>query len=199
MKTPWPRIMALVPIVWMLTGHVGLAAPPSSAPPILSSITRVTPVPGEDSLNARIKACIVMGDVTCIITQWMAFKGVERVPEWLTLFQKSLEPTNRRAGYCGKVATAIHDGLTRLGQRPNFLRITLSGEHRKILGFDELVNGLLVRSHQITTNGYHVAVRLNGRIIDAYTGLAGLPEEEYLRRLVPYPGMTVMTEVVESL
>ena len=30
----------------------------------------------------------------------------------------------------------------------------------------------------------------------AYTGLAGLPEEEYLRRLVPYPGMMVMTEVV---
>lgn len=36
-------------------------------------------------------------------------------------------------------------------------------------------------------------------VIDAYTGPAGLPEEEYLRRLVPYPGMTILTEVVESL
>ncbi|HYO53199.1 hypothetical protein [Archangium sp.] len=61
------------------------------------------------------------------------------------------------------------------------------------------MNGVFVKNYQVATNGYHVAVRLNGKIIDAYTGLTGLPEEEYLRRLVPYPGMKILTEVVESL
>lgn len=77
--------------------------------------------------------------------------------------------------------------------------MTLVGEHRPILGFDEIVKGVLVKSHQVATNGLHVAVRLQGKIIDAYTGLAGLPEEEYLQRLVPYPGMKIAVEVVDSL
>lgn len=172
MKMPWRHVTVLASIVWMLSGPAGLAAQAGGVPPIVSSITQTVPIPGDDSLTARIKACIAMGDVTCILTQWMAVKGVDRVPEWLALFQKSFEPANRQAGACVKVATSIHHGLLRLGQRPNFLRITLAGEQRKILGFDELVNGLLVRSHQIATN---------------------------VQRLVPYPGMTVMVEVVESL
>jgi hypothetical protein len=199
MKMLKHRFAILAPILWMLIGNIGMAAQVTRTLAIVPLIANAAPVPGEDSMSARIKACILMGDVACISTQWMAFKGVERAPEWLSVFQKSFELENRRAGHCVKVATSIHEGLTRLGQRPDFLRITLSGEHRKILGFDEIVNGLFVRSHQLATNGYHVAVRLNGRIIDAYTGLAGLPEEEYLRRLVPYPGMTMMTEVVERL
>jgi hypothetical protein len=43
-----------------------------------------------------------------------------------------------------------------------------------------LANG---RDINLSRNGYHAVVRLNGRAYDAYTGAAGLPWEEYLRRL----------------
>ena len=159
----------------------------------------VPPAPGDDSLQAKLKSCLLAGNISCVVTQWMTLKGTDQVPEWLSQFQTAFEFTNRQAGRCVGVAKDISLGLQKLGQRPQYFRVTVAGEHRKILGFDEIVNGNLVRSHQLSTNGYHVAVRLDGRIIDAYTGLAGLPEEEYIRRLVPYPGMQILTEVVESL
>ncbi|MBZ4419722.1 hypothetical protein [Myxococcus sp. RHSTA-1-4] len=164
-----------------------------------ATVLKSPPAPGDDSVRARLKACLLSGDLNCVVTQWMALKGLENVPEWLSRFQRAFDAGKRQAGQCVEVAKAIHEGLSRLGQRSEFYRVTLVGEHRKILGFDEIVNGVLVKSHQVATNGLHVAVRLQGRIIDAYTGLAGLPEEEYLRRLVPYPGMKILVEVVDSL
>jgi hypothetical protein len=166
---------------------------------IVSRVLNAPPVPGDDSLHAKLKACLLAGDVACVVTQWMALKGTEQAPEWLSQFQRAFELTNRQAGRCVGVAKDIYLGLHKLGQRPQYFRITVTGEHRRNQGFDEIVNGALVRSHQLSTNGYHVAIRLDGRLIDAYTGLAGLPEEDYLQRLVPYPGMQILTEVVERL
>jgi hypothetical protein len=172
------------------------ATPPSTVVPF---ILNAPPIPGDDTLRARIKVCLSTGDMACVVTQWMALKGTDKVPEWLSAFQKAFEPANRQAGNCVKVAKSIHEGLLKLGERPEYLRITLVGEYRKNLGFDEIANGVFIKNYQVATNGYHVAVRLNGKIIDAYAGLAGLPEEEYLQRLVPYPGMQMLTEITESI
>ncbi|MFY1830927.1 hypothetical protein ACN47A_33765 [Myxococcus fulvus] len=164
-----------------------------------TSVKASPPILGDSSIQARLKACLLLGDVQCVVAQWMLLKNTDKVPEWLSHFQRAFDASNRQAGACSKVAQAIHEGLRRLGHRPEFFRVTLVGEQRKILGFDEVVNGVLVKSHQVATNGLHVAVRLQGRIIDAYTGLAGLPEEEYVKRLIPYPGMKLVMETVESL
>jgi hypothetical protein len=110
------------------------------------------PIPGESSIRAKLKACLLLGDLNCVAVQWVALKGTEKLPEWLTLFQRSFDAGKRQAGQCIGVAKAIHEGLTRLGQRPEFYRVTLVGEHRKILGFDEVVNGVFVKSHQVATN-----------------------------------------------
>lgn len=156
------------------------------------------PSPGEDSLRGKLKACLLAGDLTCVVTQWMAITGSSKVPDWLALFRNAFSTENRRAGECLKVARAVHLGLRRLGQQPQFIRFTVQGDG-ELIGFDEVVNGRLVRTHQVANNGLHVAVKLQGRIIDAYTGLAGLPEEEYLKRLLPYPGSRLIPEVLESL
>jgi hypothetical protein len=39
------------------------------------------------------------------------------------------------------------------------------------------------RDLNVSLNGYHVLVRMNGRAYDAYTGVAGMPWAEYLSRL----------------
>jgi len=39
------------------------------------------------------------------------------------------------------------------------------------------------RDLNVSRNGYHVLVRMNGRAYDAYTGAAGMPWAEYVRRL----------------
>jgi hypothetical protein len=60
-------------------------------------------------------------------------------------------------------------------------------------------NGVLVKTFQLSTNTHHVAVKLGDRVIDAYTGLAGLPFREYMARLTTGPNSQITHELVESL
>jgi hypothetical protein len=192
---PWRVI-----VFFLLT--LGVAPASGAAPTLVSRlpalVLNVPPAPGEDSIRARLKACLAMGDLACVATQWSLLTGTDKVPKWLADFQHAFQAANQKAGKCTQVAQTVHQALQKLGERPEYLRITVTGEGRKFLGFDEIVNGVLVKTHQVATNGFHLVVRLNGRIIDAYTGRAGLPEEEYFRRLHPYLGMQLFTEVVES-
>ncbi|MCY1083213.1 hypothetical protein [Archangium lansingense] len=45
----------------------------------------------------------------------------------------------------------------------------------------------------------HVAVRLQNKIYDAFTGPQGLSEDEYIRRLVTEEGMKITSAVLNSL
>ncbi|NVJ21169.1 hypothetical protein HUW62_08065 [Myxococcus sp. AM011] len=176
-----------------------MLASSSPASVVGDSVKASPPMPGDSSIEARLKACLLPGDVQCVIGQWMVLKTAETVPDWLRRLQWAFDVSNRQAGQCVKVAKAVHEGLLKLGERPVFLRVTLEGEQRKMLGFDEIVKGVFVKTHQVATTGLHVAIKIQGRIIDAYTGLAGLPEEEYMKRLIPYPGMKLVVETVDSL
>lgn len=189
------RVIVLLLLLGLAPATGSAQGPAAHVPPLILS---TPPAPGDDSIRARLKACLARGDLACVATQWTLLKGKDKVPEWLADFQRAFQAANREAGKCVHVAQTVHHALRKLGERPEFFRITVTGEYRKLLGFDEIVKGVLVRTHQLATNGFHVAVRLNGRIIDAYTGPAGLPEEEYLQRLTPYLGMKMFTEVVES-
>jgi hypothetical protein len=79
-----------------------------------------------------------------------------------------------------------------------FIRFTVQGKYPQ-LGFDVVENGVFVKNLQVSTTGYHVAVKLGDRVIDAYTGLAGLPLQEYMMRLVTRPGSHVIQQMVEEL
>ena len=154
--------------------------------------------PRDPSIKLKLEACMLRGDVACVVAQWMLLRGYKEPPVWLTQFRDAFAATNRAAGKCVDAAKAIHEGLRQIGQAAQFVRITVQGP-RPLLGFDEVVNGQFVRTYQVSTNGLHWAVRVNGRLVDAYTGLAGLPEEEYMQRLQPYPGAKVVVDFLEGM
>ncbi|WP_434379899.1 hypothetical protein [Melittangium boletus] len=156
------------------------------------------PAPGDDTLRARLKACLRAGDMTCVVDQYLLLKDLGRVPDWLVAFQGAFAVANRKAGECEKVARLVHRGLMELGQRPEYLRFTVRGNVR-LLGFDELSKGILVKSHQLATAGNHWAVKWEDKVIDAYTGVGGIPLADYLNRLTTAPTSHVVYEVVPSL
>jgi hypothetical protein len=169
---------------------------------LVSHVTALTlsspPGPQDDSIRGRIKACVLMGDMKCIVDQYLLLKNTGQMPGWLVAFQNAFSVANRRAGECEKVARAIHQGLRKLAQEPVFIRFTVQGDYQR-LGFDVVENGVMVKNLQVSTTGYHVAVKLGDKVIDAYTGLAGLPLREYLSRLSTEPGSRVVQQILEDL
>ncbi len=188
----------LLGLICLLLPSRGLASSPAAMTPLPSIVLNSPPLPGDESIRARLKACLLMGDLSCVVDQYLLLENIGRVPGWLVAFQNAFAVASRKAGECEKVAKLIHEGLTRLGQRPEFLRFTIDGQ-AKVMGFDEVAQGVLIRTHQISTRGYHVAVWFEGRVIDAYTGPAGLPLREYMVRLNTSPGSKIVEEVVQTL
>ncbi|OJH36882.1 hypothetical protein [Cystobacter ferrugineus] len=158
------------------------------------------PLPGDDSIRARLKACLLAGDMACVVDQYLALQDIGRVPGWLVSFQNAFALTNRKAGECERVARTVHEGLVKLGERPEFIRFSVSGPSRvRVLGFDETTQGVVVKTHQVSTTGVHVTIRLGNKIIDAYTGLTGLPFQDYVARLRTSPGNRIVDEVLKEL
>jgi hypothetical protein len=175
----------------------GLASSPAAIAPLPAVVLGTPPLPGDESIRARLKACILLGDLTCVVDQYLLLKDIGQVPGWLVSFQNAFAVASRKAGECERVAKTIHEGLTRLGQRPEYVRFSVDGEV-KVLGFNEFSNGVFVRSHQLAITGKHLAVKLGDKVIDAYTGLAGLPLSEYTARLSTAPTSHVVYEVVQT-
>ena len=119
------------------------------------------PSPGDDSIRARLKACLLAGDMACVVDQYLLLQDAGRVPGWLVSFQNAFSAASRKAGECERVARTIHEGLSKLGQRPEIVRFTVEGG-TKLLGFNEISNGVLIKSHQLALTGQHVAVKWGG-------------------------------------
>ncbi|HYO52067.1 hypothetical protein, partial [Archangium sp.] len=151
-----------------------------------------------ESIRARLKACLLMGEMQCVVEQYLLLKDIGQMPGWLVAFQNAFAVANRRAGECEKVARAIHLALRKFAQTPVFIRFSVEGPYKQ-LGFDVVENGGSVKNLQVSTTGYHVAVKLGDKVIDAYTGLAGLPLREYLARLSTVSGSRVIHEVMDEL
>ena len=167
----------------------------SSLPTLMLSST---PGPQDESIRARLKVCLLMGEMQCVVEQYLLLKDLGRMPGWLVAFQNAFAVANRRAGECEKVARAIHEGLREFAQQPVFIRFTVEGAYKQ-LGFDVTRNGVVVQNLQVSSTGHHVAVKLGDKVIDAYTGLVGLPLREYLARLSTVPGSRVIHEAVDEL
>ncbi len=175
----------------------GMASPPTAVAHLPTLVLGTPPLPGDESIRARLKACLLMGDMNCVVTQYLLLKDLGRVPDWLVAFQNAFSVANQKAGACEKVARTVHESLLNLGQRPEYLRIKVDGDV-KLLSFDELFNGVLVKNHQLSTTGKHLAVKLGDRIVDAYTGLVGLPLREYMARLSTSSTSQIVYEVVQT-
>ncbi|WNG57061.1 hypothetical protein F0U59_21550 [Archangium gephyra] len=175
----------------------GLASTPAAMTALPSLVLGNPPLPGDESLRARLKACILAGDLDCVVDKYLLLKDIGRVPGWLVAFQNAFAMANRKAGECEKVAKTIHEGLSKLGQRPEYFRFSVRGNTR-LLSFDEFSEGVLIRSHQLSTTGKHLAVKLGDKVIDAYTGLAGMPLSEYMARLNTASTSRVVYEVTQT-
>jgi hypothetical protein len=161
-------------------------------------LANTPPGPQDNSIEARFKACLLMGDMKCVVDEYLLLKDLGQMPGWLVAFQNAFSVTNRRAGECERVARSIHMALREFAQRPVFIRFSIKGKS-PVMGFDVIENGVLVKTFQLSTNTHHVAVKLGDRVIDAYTGLAGLPFREYMARLTTGPNSQITHELVESL
>ncbi len=185
-------------VVLLLCCQVAWAQGGSLASQVLALVLSNPPGPQDGSIRARLKSCLLLGEMQCVVEQYLLLKDIGQMPGWLVAFQNAFAVANRRAGECEKVARAIHQGLREFAQHPVFIRFTVQGKYPQ-LGFDVVENGVLVKNLQISSNRYHVAVKLGDRVIDAYTGLAGLPLRAYMARLTARPGSHVIQEVVEEL
>jgi hypothetical protein len=185
-------VLGLLPIQSRALSPVQLAAP------LPALVLANPPLPGDSSIQARLKACLLLGDLNCVVEQYLLLKDLGRVPGWLVAFQNAFSVANRKAGECERVARNIYQGLIELGQRPQYLRLTVVGRVR-LLGFNEFANGLMVRNYRVAETGQHVAVKLGDRIIDAYTGFGGLSIPDYMARLSIVDPSRVTYEVVTDL
>ncbi|HEX8536686.1 MAG TPA: hypothetical protein VF664_04430, partial [Cystobacter sp.] len=77
-------------------------------------------------------------------------------------------------------------------------RFRVEGESGLLSFNDASTNGAVVKSYQVAITGNHLAVKLGDKIIDAYTGLAGLPLTEYMKRLGTSGVSQVLHEVVTA-
>ncbi|WP_309893218.1 hypothetical protein [Archangium sp.] len=182
----------------LLCGHVARAEGRTAASHLPALLLSSPPGPQDESIRARLKACLLMGEMQCVVEQYLLLKDLGRMPGWLVAFQNAFADNSRRAGECEKVARAIHLALREFAQKPVFIRFSVEGTHKQ-LSFDVMENGVMVRNLQISETGHHVAVKLGDRVIDAYTGLAGLPLREYTARIITRPGSRLIQEVVETL
>ncbi|WP_143177784.1 hypothetical protein [Cystobacter ferrugineus] len=136
--------------------------------------------------------------MACVVEQYLVLQDIGRVPGWLVSFQNAFALTNRKAGECERVARTVHDGLTRLGQRPEYVRFRVEGESGLLSFSDISTNGAVIKTYQVAITGNHLAVKLGDKVIDAYTGLAGLPLTEYMKRLGTSGMSQVLHEVVKA-
>ncbi|WP_143177695.1 hypothetical protein [Cystobacter ferrugineus] len=81
-------------------------------------LTNTPPGPQDDTIRARLKACLLMGDMKCVVDEYLLLKDLGQMPGWLVAFQNAFSITNRRPGECEKVARAIHTALREFTQRP---------------------------------------------------------------------------------
>lgn len=119
-----------------------------------------------------------------------------QAPLWLRAFQNAFSTDNQRAGPCVEVAKAIFEGFRRLGAEPSFVRFTAHGS--RFLGF-EMRAGKPGSTIQVSELRTHVVVQVKDRLYDAFTGPAGLPVSEYVKRLVTEPGASITPQTVSSL
>jgi hypothetical protein len=148
-----------------------------------------------DTARAQVLAHLARGDVTKAIHAYEIATGL-KAPLWLTGFKAAFDASKQVPGVCQEVARSIHTVFTRLGGKPEYVRLTtVADETGNRAGFMvfKMTDG---RDLRVTELGVHVVVRMKDRIYDAFTGAGGLSWQEYMSRLGART--SIMDEVVST-
>ena len=175
-------------VVSLLMGFTGSS---HGATPVRETVA--AQVMGADSLRGHTFSLIARGDVTGAIDYWALTTGKD-APAWLFALKTAFDGTSQAAGACQGVARSIHTAFVQLGNRPEFVVLTTPDQRKFSYITFKMLDG---RDLNVSRNGYHVLVRMNDRAYDAYTGAAGMPWTEYLRRLGALSDIT--PKVIEAL
>jgi hypothetical protein len=176
--------MLRVMVPWLLLLAGAVSGPARATSPSTAASLVQASVLGADSIRVKLLECLARGDVAGAIALYEAHTG-KVAPAWLMDLQQAYAVTNQAVGKCQQVARIIHTAFTRLGQTPQYVAIRASGK-KDYIAFD-MASG---KSPGITYNGYHVIVKVEDKVYDAYTGPAGMKLTEYLSRLHAEMGVT---------
>ncbi len=162
--------------LWGLAvGLCVLATPAGAGPlrPLPDALLAIT-----ESTRARLINHLLRGDIAGAIGMYEVHTG-QQAPTWLRNLQAVYSVASQLPSKCQESARTIHEAFSQLGRKPEYLAFRATNGVRDYMVF-ELTNGKQV---PVSQTGYHVAVRLDGMVYDAYTGPAGLKLNDYLARL----------------
>jgi hypothetical protein len=175
----------------LLATTATVAAPVMQPLRVSQSVLQVT-----DTFRAQMLAMLARGDLQGAIALYQLETGRQTLPKWLQLLELAFAAENRRPGPCIEVARSISKAFQQMGGKPEFIRFTSHGS--RYIAF-EMRAGEPRSTVQLSDLSLHVAVRLQNKLYDAFTGPQGLPEDEYIRRLVTEEGMKITSAVLNSL
>ena len=178
--------------VWLVVSLLmGFTGSSHGATPVRETVA--AQVMGADSLRGHTFSLIARGDVAGAIDYWALTTGKD-APAWLFALKTAFDGTKQAAGACQEVARSIHTAFSQLGHKPELVVLTTPVQRKFSYIMFKMPDG---RDLNVSLNGYHVLVRMNGRAYDAYTGATGMPWAEYLRRLGALSDIT--PKVIEAL
>ena len=177
-------VFGLLLVVGAASGPVQAASPASAARGVQASVLAA------NTIQFKVLAYLARGDVAGAIAMYQLQTG-QAAPAWLMDLQVAYNVANQAAGRCQQVARLLHTAYGKLGQTPQYVAIRALGR-KDYIAFD-MANG---KNPGITYNGYHVIVKIEDMVYDAYTGPAGMKLTEYLSRL--HAEMGVDWKVVSS-
>jgi hypothetical protein len=122
-----------------------------------------------DSVRTHTLVLMLRGEVAAAGDYYLLATGASQLPRWFTALQKAFDTASRAPNACQTTANAIAEGFRQLGQSPHLIRISSTAGDM-----------LSWRGRQLVSdNNFHVAVRNDGRIFDAFTGSVGMTWAEY--------------------
>ncbi len=174
---------ALVP--WLLLAAGTISEPSRAASPSSAVLLTQAGLLGvSDSIRLKLLASLARGDIAGAIVMYEAQTG-QAAPVWLLDLQVAYSVASQNVGRCQEVARIIHTAFTRLGQNPQYVAIRALDKKNYITV--DLADG---KVPTLTRNGYHVIVKLEDIVYDAYTGSAGMKLTQYLSQLHAEAGVT---------
>jgi hypothetical protein len=113
---------------------------------------------------------VARGDIAGAVAYYQLHTGRERIPQALQALQHVFTTARSRSpGQCRAVARTLAEGFKFLGGQPEYLRVSSTGGEMLSWQGRQLVSD----------NNFHVVVRHGGRLYDAFTGAAGMLEQQY--------------------
>jgi hypothetical protein len=180
-------LLALAAITWLAgcssAGH-GLAFSVAT-----SAVAGANPLLPTNSYDAHIRNLLLAGKVPEALSYAREHCG--RIPSYLQQYAAAFEAAIRTVGRCQDVARVIHGALSRLGGKPEYLTIRSKWDYPVF----KMPDGT---DQTLSHTGYHVVVKVEHMVYDAYTGSAGMRLTEYLSRIATPQGFQLETAVVSK-